>query len=127
MMHSGEKHEDTPQLTAFEKWIPLLSLGVEDLPRHGNISGVYALRSTATGEILYIGSTNNLRRRVLGNYIGGVGGETTQRVHDLLFSEGQITNIEVAWTETDAYKEKEAELKEEYRKQYSRLPKWNKL
>ena len=127
MTDSGEKHEDAAQLTSFEKWIRLLSLGVGDLPRHGNISSVYALRSVATGEILYMGSSNNLRRRVFGNYIGGVGGETTQRVHELLFLEGQIASVEVAWIEIDGYKEKEAELKEEYRRKYGRLPKWNKL
>ena len=59
--------------------------------------------------------------------MGGVGRETTQRVHELLFSEGQIAKAEVAWIETDGYAEKEAELKEEYRKKYGRLLKWNKL
>lgn len=115
------------KLGSFENWIPLVRLSVGDLPQHGNISGVYAIRSAATGEILYIGSSNNLRRRVFGNYIGGVGGETTQRVHELLFSEGQIAKVELAWIEADRYTEKEAELKEEYRKKHSRLPKWNKL
>ena len=127
MTHSKGKGENAAQLTSFETWIPLLNLGVGVLPGHGNISGVYAMRSMATGEILYIGSTKNLRRRVLGNYIGGVGGETTQRLHELLFSENWITNLEVAWMATDGYKEKEAELKEEYRRKYGRLPKWNKL
>jgi len=127
MTSSGERHEDAARLTSFETWIPLLNLAVGALPGHGNISGVYALRSTTTGEIIYIGSTNNLRRRVFGNYIGGVGGQTTQRVHELLFSEGWITDLEVAWIETDGYKEKEAELKKEYRKKYGHIPKWNKL
>lgn len=127
MTHIGERHKDAARLTSFELWIPLLNLGVGALPVYGSISGVYALRSTVTGEILYIGSTNNLRRRILGNYIGGVGGETTQRLHELLFSKDWITNVEVAWMETDGYKEKETELKEEYRKKYGRLPQWNKL
>ena len=127
MTDNEGKHDDVEQLTNFERWIPLLRLGVRDLPRHGNISSVYALRSAATGEILYIGSSNKLRRRVFGNYIGGVGGETTQRVHELLFSQGQIAKVEVAWIKTAGYTEKEAELKEEYRKKYGRLPKWNKL
>jgi predicted GIY-YIG superfamily endonuclease len=127
MTNSEEMHEDAAHLTSFEKWIPLLSLSVGDLPRHGNISIVYAMRSAATDEIVYIGSSNNLRRRILGNYIGGVGGETTQRVHELLFWEGQIAKVEVAWIETGSYKETEEELKQEYGRKYGRLPKWNKL
>ena len=111
----------------FDKWIPLAGLSIGELPQYGAISAVYAMRSIGTGEILYIGSTNNLRRRVFGNYVGGVGGETTQRLHETLFSEGKIAEVELAWTETNAYQERETELKDEYRKQYGRLPKWNKL
>lgn len=115
------------KLDAFENWLPLVRLSIGDLPHDRKLSGVYAIRLMATNEILYIGSSNNLRRRLFGNYIGGVGGETTQRIHELLFSEGQITEVEIAWIEVDEYMDKEAELKDEYRKEHSRLPRWNKL
>lgn len=114
-------------LDTFENWFALTRLRVEDLPHYGNISGVYAMRLMTTGEILYIGSSNNLRRRIFGNYIGRVGGETTQRVHHLVFSEGQVAKVELAWVEVDEYADKEAALKEEYRQKHDRLPKWNKL
>jgi excinuclease UvrABC nuclease subunit len=115
------------KLGIFENWFPLAHLNTGDLVQHRTISGVYAMRLAATGEILYIGSSNNLRRRIFGNYLGGVGGETTQRIHELLFAEGQITRVELAWIEVDEYRDKEAELKEEYRKKHGHLPRWNKL
>lgn len=115
------------KLSCFENWLPLVRLSARDLPCDRSISGVYAIRLAATGEILYVGSSNNLRRRMLGNYIGGVGGETTQRIHGLLFSEGQITEVEIAWIELDEYRDEEAELKEEYRTKQGRLPAWNRL
>lgn len=127
MKDNCEKGEHAEQLAGIEQWVPLLRLAVGDLPRYGGISGVYALRAAATGDILYIGCSNNLRRRILGNHLGGVGGETTQRVHELLFSEGQIAGVDVAWIETDRYKEKEAQLKEEHREKHGRLPIWNRL
>jgi len=45
----------------------------------------------------------------------------------LLFSEGQITEVEIARTELDEYRDKEVELKEKHLKERSRLPKWNNL
>jgi excinuclease UvrABC nuclease subunit len=111
----------------FEKWFPLVHPSVGQLVHNTATPGVYAIRLEATGEILYIGSSNNIRRRIFGNYIGGVGGETTQRIHELLFTERQIARVEVAWIEAGEYKDKEAELKEEYRKKHGHLPRWNKL
>jgi predicted GIY-YIG superfamily endonuclease len=73
------------------------------------------MRSTSTGEILYIGSTSNLRRRVFGNYLGGVGGATTKRLHGILFLEMKVGEVELAYEETIAYRQREAELKEAYR------------
>ena len=69
----GEKSME--QLRAFGNWIPLARLCVAEMPRYGAISGVYAMRSTGTGEILYIGSTSSLRRRVLGSRTVDQGGE----------------------------------------------------
>ena len=114
------------QLPDFHRWIPLMRLCVSELPHYGAISAVYGMRSTTTGEILYIGSTNDLRRRILGNYLGGVGGQTTQRLHELLFSEGKIGDVDLAWLEADAYVTKEKELKEKYRGKHGHLPKWNR-
>lgn len=73
----------------FENWVPLQRLTVAHLPGYGNISGVYAIRSRRNAELLYIGSSKNLRRRIFGNYL----------------------EVELAWIATEAYRTKEAELK----------------
>ncbi len=114
-------------MNGFGNWIPLTALCVGKLPKHGDIPCVYIMRSIPTGELLYIGSTGNLRRRIFGNYIGGVGGATTKRLHSLLFLERKVEEVEFAYEETPAYREKETELREAYRQQQGHLPMWNKL
>jgi len=88
----------------FEKWLPLRHLRVSDFPQCGSCCAVYAFRDSRTGEILKFGETDRLRRRILGNFVGGVGGggeqSTTQFVHRELFSNGMIDYVELAWIET---------------------------
>jgi hypothetical protein len=110
----------------FENWRCLAELSVSDLPRHGAVACVYAIRSRYTLDVLYIGSTNKLARRIFGNYVGGVGGGTTQRINELLFSEGKISEVELAWLETDAHEEMEKELLREFETSCGRLPSWNR-
>jgi hypothetical protein len=108
----------------FRNWHPLIDLALTKLPHHGAIPAVYAMRRSRTGEIVYIGSTDNLRRRIFGNYLGGVGGGTTKRINALLFNHGEVVGIELAWLETQLYEDKETELKERYRSTHGRLPVW---
>ena len=82
-------------MLGFTRWLPLSRLAVGDLPGEA-IPAAYALRSAPTRELLYIGSTDNLSRRIFGNFIGGVGGETTKRGHALLFEDGNIDDVELA-------------------------------
>jgi len=109
------------------RWVPILELRLLDLPLHGNAAGAYILRDATTHDLLYIGSTDRLRRRLFGNHIGGVGGSTTQRVHGLLFTDGHASNIEVAWLTAMDYRGLEQDLKDEYRALGgSYLPQWTK-
>lgn len=114
-------------LSSFTDWVPVTELCVGKLLRYGDVQCVYVMRSTSTSEILYIGSTSNLRRRIFGNYLGGVGGATTKRLHEMLFLEMKVTEVELAYEETVAFRERETELKEAYRQRQGRLPRWNKL
>ncbi len=113
----------------FERWLPLHRLAVADLPRYGDFSAVYALRDGRTKDIFKFGKTNKLQRRIFGNYLGGVGGSTTQRIHSALFSENAIDVVEVSWLETSDGMEaehKEKELRNAYRRERGRLPKWDR-
>ena len=48
----------------FRTWHPLTDLRLADLPQYGAIPAVYVMRRSRTGEIVYIGSTDNLRRSI---------------------------------------------------------------
>lgn len=95
---------------AFQNWLPLKSVSLDQFPRCGQCAIVYALRDGNTKEILKYGMTACARDRVFKNYIGGNGGSTTQRIYDNLFMDGFIEHIEIAWIET--LSGAEAELKE---------------
>jgi hypothetical protein len=88
----------------FENWQPLRDLGVGDFPKCGTCSAVYALRDRRNLEIIKYGETDTLRRRIFGNFIGGVGGNgegsTTQRIHIELFYEGMIEHVDISWIVT---------------------------
>jgi len=113
-------------LSAFQKWYPLDSLSFKDIPEKWDYGFVYVFRKHSTKEVLYIGSTTNLIYRLFGNYIGGAGGSTTQRIQALLLEEGFIKDTEVAWVETPYYYPEEKHLRQTYLEQHGRLPLWNK-
>ncbi len=113
-------------LSGFEKWHPLDNLAVKDVPEQGEYGFVYVFRRHNTKEMLYIGGTTDLCRRLFGNYIGGVGGGTTQRIHALLFEEGAVADTEVAWKEVPDHASEEGHLRQAYFEQEGQLPAWNK-
>jgi hypothetical protein len=94
----------------FQQWLPLHRLAIADLPQYGDFPAVYALRDATTKEILKFGNPDRLRRRISGNYLGGVGGSTTQRIHGELFGRNMIDRVELAWLK--AKDKAEAERKE---------------
>lgn len=113
----------------FQQWLSLHHLSVANLPRYGGCPVVYALREATTKQILKFGSTNRLRRRILGNYLGGVGGGTTQRIHAALFTDNMIEHVELAWLETKDNAEaqrKEKEFREAYKRANGHRPPWDR-
>ena len=111
----------------FERWVPLRDLALSHLARHGDSPAVYYMRYT-TGEVLKYGCTRCLRTRIVGNYLGGIGGSTTQRIHHALFEKGMIDRVEIAWIETNSEAEarlKESEYRRAYKKIHGRRPAWD--
>ena len=99
-------------------WLPLAGLSLGDLPRLGNVGAAYMFRDALTEELLYIGSTDCLRRRLFGNHLGGVGGATTQRVNGLLLHRNRVARVQVAWFVTREWKRLEDVLKAEFRAEH---------
>jgi predicted GIY-YIG superfamily endonuclease len=96
------------------RWIRLDRMSLSDLPNYGDVPGVYVMRRAATGEVIYIGSTDTLRRRLFANHLGGVGGSTTQRIHAELFAPEVLAGIEVAWVVSKDWKGLEIEMKRQF-------------
>lgn len=96
------------------RWVPLDRLSLSDLPEYGEVSGCYVFRIAATGEVIYIGKTDNLRRRLFVNHLGGWGGATTQRIHAALFEPSVLAGVEVAWLVSDTPESLERELKRQF-------------
>jgi hypothetical protein len=112
----------------FKRWLPLRNLGVAHLPQYGECPAVYALRDATSGQILKFGSTGRLRRRIFGNYLGGVGGGTTKRIYGQLFVNKMIDRVELAWIETSDKAEadrKEREFREAYKNANGKRPVWD--
>lgn len=113
----------------FQYWLPLRQLALAQPSKHGNCPAVYAFRDLRTGETLKFGNTGHLRNRMFKNYIGGVGGATTQRIHTELFANNMIDLVEVAWLQTEdkaQAERKEKEFRAEYKKVHGRRPIWDR-
>ena len=114
---------------AFQEWFPLNSLALGNCSRYGDHPAVYALRDAKTGDILKFGETGCLRRRIFAEYLGGVGGRTTQRIHAALFRNNLVDHVEVAWLETKDKAEahrKEGEFRNAYKRANARRPVWDR-
>jgi hypothetical protein len=88
------------------------------------------MRDATTSAILKYGCTGCLRARILGNYLGGIGGSTTQRIHRELFASGMIDRIELSWIETGSdteAKSMESEFRRVYKMIHGRRPAWDLL
>jgi len=117
-------------LDGFKNWTPLMEISPSKLPE--NKAGVYVFTHNEAieypkgfSEVLYIGRTDNFRRRLFGNYIGGVGGKTTKRIHEYLFNQGFIHKINVGFKICEDYKREEQKLRKVFREIFGNNPLWN--
>ncbi len=118
----------------FKEWRPWSTLTVSDVP-YGQ--GVYAIRTklghmimrkVGESDLLYIGQSDNLTRRIFGNYLGGVGGATTQRIHWLLKLGENIEETEISWATTKSdgeRKDLEGKLIGRYKSEHGERPPWS--
>jgi hypothetical protein len=88
------------------------------------------LSEIAGGDVLKYGCTGSLRTRIFGNYLGGIGGQTTKRIHAELFENGMLMKVAIAWIETSDRTEaerNEKEFRRNYTKVHGRRPLWDRL
>jgi len=115
----------------FENWVKMKTMSVSSLPE--KLKGVYILIDNdvikyrkGDSNILYIGRTDNFMRRMFGNYIGNIGGKTTQRIHRLLFEKEYIKRVTIGFKICDEIKTEEKRLLHQFIKRYGEKPIWNK-
>jgi excinuclease UvrABC nuclease subunit len=86
----------------------------------------YLNKLRGKSDILYIGSSKNLRKRIINNYLKGRGGPTTKRIHSYLIKRNYINFVEVGWKITKNYKNLEKKLRNKFDKDHDQLPPWNR-
>jgi len=109
-------------------WIKLNKITIDQIPYKKSAVYFFGVNTNSKqqSDIVYIGSTSNLVRRIFGNFFGGVGGVTTQRIHKLLFEDKYLAQVSIAWSLTDNHKKLEKKFISDYRLKYGKKPAWNK-
>ena len=117
-------------ISYYDNRVRLNELSTSKLP--SELSGIYCIKHEENisypkgkSDILYIGQTDNYCRRIFGNYIGGIGGAMTQRIHEMLFNESYIEKV--SFKNCDDYKDEEKRLRKIFLRIHSSLPTWNKV
>jgi hypothetical protein len=112
----------------FAEFVSLKELPFSSLPF--NKGSVLVLAdSTLTGkpasDILYIGKSKKLAKRIFGGYLAGYGGKTTRKISSKLFDDGYIEKVAVSWMLTDDPKAAQQELLDSFKKEHGEYPAWN--
>ena len=105
------------------QWIALQGLARAELPGRGTGSGVYVFRDRRTSDVLYIGQSADVGRRMRDYFDGGV--STRGRIHALLYEEGWADRVEVQLQAVASPRPQEHALIAEYVRVHNALPPWN--
>lgn len=112
----------------FANFIPLKGLTFSSLP--SNQSSIIVLTDSSlagkpTSDILYIGKTKKIAKRVFGGYLAGYGGKTTRKINSMLLNDGFLEKVSIGWSPSDNPKAKQQELLENFKKEHGQYPSWN--
>jgi hypothetical protein len=113
----------------FAEFLPLKDLSFVNVPC--NKSGVIVLSNLKpepeTSDILYIGRSKKLTRRVFGGYLAGCGGKITRKISAKLLDEGFLEKTAISWMLTDDPKMAQQTLLDAFKKEHGAFPAWNVL
>jgi hypothetical protein len=112
----------------FAEFISIKDIKFSTLPNDKS-SVLVLVDSTLTGkptsDILYIGKSKKPSKRVLGGYLSGYGGKTTQKIHTMLLNDGYLEKVAISWMPSDNSKVAQQELLERFKKEHGEYPAWN--
>jgi hypothetical protein len=83
------------------------------------------LTGKSASDILYIGKSRKIAKRVFGGYLSGYGGKTTRKIYSKLQNEGYMTKVSISWMESDNPKQVQQQMIEDFKKEYGDCPPWN--
>jgi hypothetical protein len=112
----------------FSVFLPLKGIQFKSLPTNQKSVLVLAdctIAGKPTSDILYIGKSKNLVRKVFGGYFAGYGGKTTQKIHTKLIEEGFMEKACISWMQSDNPNVSQKELLEKFKKEHGQYPAWN--
>jgi hypothetical protein len=112
----------------FADFIPLKALSLSALPSDKNAVLILAdktLTGKPASDILYIGKTKKLSKRVFGGYLAGYGGKTTRKINSMLLNDGYLEKVVISWMQSDDPKMSQQELLERFKKENGDYPVWN--
>jgi hypothetical protein len=114
--------------SGFSQPCSLKTISFSSLPSFGG--NVFAIIDTSiTGkeetDILYIGRSKKLARRILGGYLAGYGGKNTKKISGSLLGDGFIEKTAITWVSCDKPKTMQKELLDKHVQEHGKAPLWN--
>jgi hypothetical protein len=112
----------------FETFVPLDGLPFSSLP-YNKGSVLVLVDRTLTGkpasDILYIGKSKKLTKKIFGGYLAGYGGKTTKKISDLLLNGRYIEKVDISWMLAADPKAIQQKLLSSFQNEHGGCPIWN--
>jgi hypothetical protein len=113
----------------FVDFVLLQRLTFSSLPTEKGVVLVLADNTQAgkpNSDILYVGKSKKLAKRVFGGYLLGYGGKNTRKINSKLQNEGYMDKITISWMETENPKQAQQQILDDFKKEHGDCPPWNK-
>jgi hypothetical protein len=112
----------------FTEWYPLKSLSFSNLPYNkGSVFVIIdkALSGKTVSDVMYIGRSKKLTKKILGGIVSGYGGKSNKKINRKLFDEGYMDRTAISWILSDSPKAMQKELLTKFNKEHGEYPNWN--
>jgi hypothetical protein len=112
----------------FVDFVLLQGLTFSSLPTEKGVVLILADNTQAgkpNSDILYVGKSKKLAKRVFGGYLSGYGGKTAKKINSKLQNEGYIDKITISWMETENPKQAQQQILDDFKKEHGDCPPWN--
>ena len=121
-------NSSTLKQKGFSDFVLLQGLTFSSVPSDKGVVLVLAdstLSGNPNSDILYIGKSKKLAKKVFGGYLSGYGGKTTRKINSKLQNDGYIEKITISWIESDNPKQAKEQVLDDYKKEHGDCPPWN--